>query len=129
MAHHELMLDKGPTVQNNVEIDRLDSLIFYFPKYRSIDHVCGTMPSPSDSSVLLCCSAAFTGGKKKFDHMNIAGNHVSGGVLYSGYSARSNTGCFAYYPDDDSWVFAMGNYYGYINGSAALERPLVPICV
>lgn len=119
MPHRERLLDKGPTVQNNIEIERADSLVFYFPRYRFIDHVCGTMPSPSDSSVLLCCSAAFTGQLlKKFDHMNIAGNHVSGGVLYSGYSARSNTGCFAYYPDDDSWVFAMGNYYGYIKDAA-----------
>lgn len=107
-------------VEDPVEVRRSDSLVFYFPRYSSVDHVCGTMPEPDDSSVIFCCSATFTGEcLRTFRHSNIGGDHVSGGVLYKGYRARSNTGCFAYYPNDGTWVFAMGDYYGCIKDAEA----------
>lgn len=38
-----------------------DQLIIYTPKFKSIDLVCGTMPSENDSNVIFCAEAAYTG--------------------------------------------------------------------
>ena len=75
-----------------------DGLTFYYPKFSSIDLVCGTMPSIKDKNVLFCAEAAFTGELlKEFKHSNILGDHVSGGIKYHGTSNRRNTGAFVYY--------------------------------
>ncbi len=78
------------TVQND--------LIIYTPHYSKVDLVCGKMPSKSDSRVIYCAEAAFTGQLlNTFKHENIAGNHVCSGKKYKGYSCRQNTGAFVYY--------------------------------
>ena len=51
-----------------------------YPNFTKIDLVCGTMPSKSDTAVILVVEAAYTEAKlDKFVHTNIAGDHVSGG--------------------------------------------------
>lgn len=107
-------------------IDQTDKIMYvndtiglriYTPNFSRIDLVCDIMPSPNDSTVIMCCEAAFTGkeifkgGKvRPFEHRFIAGNHVSSGNLYKGYKCQANTGCFAYYPDSKSWQFAYDDY-------------------
>lgn len=39
---------------NVMTIEGNDTLTIYYPKYSKIDLVCGTMPSPHDTSILLC---------------------------------------------------------------------------
>lgn len=101
----------GTGTNSQIEIVRADSLVFYYPNYASIDLVCQTMPEPSDSSILFCCEAAFTSELlDTFAHTNIDGDHVCGGNFYKGHVGPANTGCFAFYSDDKSWKFAMGDY-------------------
>ena len=70
----------------------------------SIDLVCGKMPEMSDSRIVMCLAAAFTGKRSDvFSHDNIAGNHVAGGEFHKGYDCAANTGSFIYY--DGQWRF------------------------
>ena len=63
------------------------------------------MPSVDDSSVIYCAEAAFTGKLlTEFDHSNIMGPHISGGVLYEGYPYDINYGLFA--ATDSMWQFS-----------------------
>lgn len=79
-----------------------NGLTIIYPKFSKIDLVCGTMPN--DSSVILVAEAAYTGKKlDKFEHSNIAGNHVANGVGYNGYDCPNNTGTFVYY--NNQWKF------------------------
>ena len=95
--------------EERVRVDSLEEVVIYYPLFKSIDHVCQTMPSKSDSTIIFCCSASFTGQLlKDFNHRNIAGNHVSSGVYYHGYSCRPNTGAFVYY--DGKFKFLLHNY-------------------
>lgn len=104
---------------NVMTIEENDTLAIYYPQFGKIDLVCGTMPSPCDTSVLLCCEAAFTGKERlnaqTFLHSHIAGNHVSNGVLHRGYPCKANTGLFAYYADSGEWQFANNDYAACIN--------------
>ena len=103
----------------NIEIIEKNGLIIYYPKYSYIDLVCEKMPTPNDTNILMCCEAAFTGKElDKFDHLNIAGNHVSSGKLYHGYSCDANTGCFTFYGDDKTWTFAVGDYNNYVEDAS-----------
>lgn len=86
-----------------------DNLIIYSPDYKSIDLVCGTMPSQSDKNVVFCAEAAFTGELlKEFKHSNILGDHVSGGMRYQGTGCKRNTGAFVYY--GGKWKFLYKDY-------------------
>lgn len=71
--------------ENHAQLMRIETtsdLIIYYPQYSNIDLVCGQMPQKSESDVLFCCEAAFTGELlKEFKHSNIAGHHVSGGTF------------------------------------------------
>ena len=87
----------------------MGKVLVYTPLYKTIDLVCGTMPSISDTNVIFCAEAAYTGKLlKTFNHKNIAGDHVSGGVRYKGYSCKSNTGAFVYY--SGKYRFLYDNY-------------------
>ncbi len=91
---------------HRMEIVSDDSLglNIYYPDFNRIDLVCGKMPSSEDSTVIFCCEAAFTGQiLEEFSHGNIAGDHVSGGEYFKGYTCRVNTGCFTYC--DGKWGF------------------------
>ena len=87
--------------ENHAQLMRIETttdLIIYYPQYSNIDLVCGQMPQKSESDVLFCCEAAFTGELlKEFKHSNIAGHHVSGGMFYRGYKCKPNTGGFVFY--------------------------------
>ena len=97
--------------QDNISIYDKNELRIYYPNYNRIDLVCETMPSPNNKSILMCCEAAFTGELlEDFKHSNIAGNHISNGVLHKGYKCKANTGCFAFYADSGTWEFEMGEY-------------------
>lgn len=62
------------------EIASDNGLMVVYPNFTKIDLVCGTMPSKSDTAVILVVEAAYTEAKlDKFVHTNIAGDHVSGG--------------------------------------------------
>lgn len=92
-----------------VEVRSISCLNIYEPHYCSVDLVCRQRPSFEDASVVYCAEAAFTGQcLTKFNHMNIAGNHVSRGVYYRGYRCRANTGAFVYYKG--KWKFLYKNY-------------------
>lgn len=90
-------------------IETTNDLIIYYPQYSDIDLACGQMPEKTDTNVIFCCEAAFTGELlKEFKHSNIAGHHVSGGKFYRGYKCRPNTGCFVFYKNQ--WKFLLHNY-------------------
>lgn len=100
--------DTIQTIKPIAYIDSMEKngLIMFFPKFSSIDLVCGTMPSKTDSSVIFVAEAAYTGDTlKEFNHLNIAGDHVSKGHRYEGYRCTSNTGAFVYYNGKPKFCF------------------------
>ena len=104
-------------------------LIVLYPQYSSIDLVCGTMPSKSDSSVILFAEAAYTGELlNEFKHSNVAGEHVSQGKRYKGFKCKRNTGAFVYY--GGKWEFGYKDYSQEIdkaaeNGGAAFGQEMI----
>ncbi len=93
---------------DNITIEKNNGLIFYFPKYNTIEYAFGEMPTPMDSSILFCCSAAFTGEfLEEFKHSNVAGNHISKGVVYRGFTCGKNSGYFEW-RNDNTWSFYLG---------------------
>lgn len=94
----------------DVSIDETDSLTVYYPSFSRIDFITGMMPNKlADTSVLLCCEAAFTGEcLTEFKHTNIAGDHVSSGVRFRGYRCKRNTGAFVWYKN--GWKFLWKDY-------------------
>lgn len=94
-----------------------DSLIIYTPKYKTIDLVCGTMPSENDSNVILCAEAAYTGELLTgFKHNNILGDHVSSGIRYKGTPGKRNTGAFLYY--NEKYKFLFQSYSNELDSAA-----------
>ena len=90
-------------------VERIDTLgtIVLYPKFSRVDLACGVMPSKQDSSVILMVAGSYTGKTKKvFEHSNIAGNHVSGGVWYKGYHCHRYTGSFFFYNNTWKFVYA-----------------------
>lgn len=86
-----------------------NDLVIFLPTYKRMDLVCGKRPSIDDTTIVFCAEAAFTGEcLDSFIHRNIAGNHVSGGVYYNGYKAKTNTGAFVWY--NGKWKFLYKNY-------------------
>ena len=93
-----------------VKVDTIGNLVVYYPQFSKIDLACGKMPEKSDTNVVLCAAAAFTGTfLDEFKHSNVASDHVSGGVRYDGYECKVNTGGFAYYGGNE-WEFVYGDY-------------------
>lgn len=92
-----------------VRVDTVGELMVYRPAYRHVDLACGVMPSAGDSDVIFCAEAAFTGRLlDEFEHTNILGPHVSGGIRYSGYDYDQNYGLFA--ATDSAWqITALPN--------------------
>ena len=110
--------DEG--VEQTVTVDTTADLLAFYPKFKRVDLVFGSMPSTNEESVLFCCSAAFTEKElKQFNHMNIAGNHVGGGEFHKGYACAKNTGGFVFY--DNRWQFFAGDF-GSELGRAADKR-------
>ena len=87
------------SVSSPVEVVRCDSLTVYYPRFSRMDLATGSMPSKTDSTVIFCCAAAFTGEKlPTFKHSNIAGHHVSGGQFHEGFHCGPNNGVFTWTP-------------------------------
>ena len=111
------------------EIVSKDGLKVIYPNFAKIDLVCGTMPSKSDTTVILVAEAAYTEKKlDRFEHTNIAGEYVAGGVRYNGYSCERNTGAFVYY--NGSWRYCHKNYSNELDsaalyGGAAFAQELI----
>lgn len=61
-----------------------------------VDLICGKIPTPEDEAIILAFAGAYTGTGFGKGHLNVAGNHVAGGVVYSGYPCCRNTGAFAW---------------------------------
>lgn len=101
----------------HITTERTIGLTLYFPHSYTIGFVCGTRPSETDSSIIYCAEAAFTGKcLNNFDHFNIAGNHVSNGKLYHGYPLKTNSGAFVYY--NGKWKFLYSSYAGELKNAA-----------
>ncbi len=111
MVHDSVLSKHTVLSKHNMVIDSTDTFTIYYPQYGRVDLACGSMPSPNNDSILMCCGAAFTGQLlDEFNHSNIAGNHTSNGVFHKGYRCKANTGCFAYFGDDGTWQFAINDY-------------------
>ena len=81
----------------------------------SMDMVCSEIPSPENDSIILAFAGAFTGTEFYKGHSNIAGDHVSGGRRFKGYSCPRNTGAF-------TWSATSGPQFHYKVYSPALDR-------
>ena len=89
----------------------------YHLKYNKIDLVCGTMPQPSDTSVIFCAEAAYTAQcLEQFSHSNIRGDHVSGGKRFRGSPCKNNTGAFVYY--NNNYKFLHDSYTNELDSAA-----------
>lgn len=71
----------------------------------TMDLVCGEIPSTENDSIVLAFAGAFTGTTSGKGHINVAGNHVSGGKIYRGYRCERNTGAFTWSPTSGSNFF------------------------
>lgn len=86
-----------------------DELLIIYPKYSSIDLVCGTMPSKADTTIILVAEAAYINNTESvFNHMSIAGDHVAHGQRFKGYSCHHNSGAFIYYKG--KWKFCYDSF-------------------
>ena len=101
-----------------VVVDTTADVTAYYPQFTTIDLVCGTMPDSADERVIFVCEAAFTHALlESFDHSNIDGDHVSGGVRFRGAECRDNSGAFTFY--DGRWHFIVGDYSAALDTAAA----------
>lgn len=88
----------GRTCQNNnptsmntadkypMQVTQTDLLTCYDITDCQLDLACGQMPDTAQADVILCAAAAFTGKcLDYFEHSNILGPHISGGILCEGY--------------------------------------------
>ncbi|MCM1139546.1 MAG: YdcF family protein [Muribaculum sp.] len=83
----------------------------------SMDLVCGEIPSAENDSIILAFAGAFTGTEFDKEHANIAGDHVSGGKRYKGYSCKRNTGAFTWSPVSGSQFFYQ-DYFSKLDKAA-----------
>ncbi len=81
----------------------------------SMDMVCGEIPSADNDSIILAFAGAFTGTEFDKGHSNIAGDHVSGGTQFKGYSCKRNTGAF-------TWSPVSGPKFLYKDYSSAFDK-------
>lgn len=80
-----------------------------------MDMICGEIPSADNDSIVLAFAGAFTGSTSGNGHINIAGNHVSGGKIYRGYRCKRNTGAF-------TWSPLSGPQFFYDDYQSAMEK-------
>ena len=75
-------------------VDSVEFIIMKMDPYRChLTMADSVMPSKSDSTVLLCVEAAFTGELlKEFKTINVAGDYVINGKFHKGYKCKANTG-------------------------------------
>lgn len=111
------VFNEEPAFQT-IRVDSLNAgLIIYYPQTTHFGLVCGEMPDTNISNISFVCAAAFTGKKLgTFRHDNIAGDHVSAGQRYHGYSCIRNTGAFVSY--NSKWKFLYQNYSHELDSAA-----------
>ena len=69
-----------------MHVDSTELLNIYDITDCPMDLACGQMPDTTQENVLLCAAAAFTGKcLDHFEHSNILGPYISGGMLHEGY--------------------------------------------
>ena len=79
-----------------MHVDSTELLTIYDITDCPLDLACGQMPDTAQENVLLCAAAAFTGQcLDHFEHSNILGPHISGGILYEGYTENKDGVPFA----------------------------------
>ena len=79
-----------------MHVDSTELLTIYDITDCPLDLACGQMPDTAQENVLLCAAAAFTGQcLDHFEHSNILGPHISGGILYEGYTENKDSVPFA----------------------------------
>ena len=79
-----------------MHVDSTELLTIYDITDCPLDLACGQMPDTAQENVLLCAAAAFTGKcLDYFEHSNILGPHISGGILYEGYTENKDGVLFA----------------------------------
>ena len=88
------------TMPNNpiypMHVDSTELLTIYDITDCPLDLACGQMPDTAQENVLLCAAAAFTGQcLDHFEHSNILGPHISGGILHEGYIEDKDSILFA----------------------------------
>jgi len=104
-------------------------LLILYPKFSSIDLICGTMPSKADTTILLVAEAAYIKNTESvFNHMSIAGDHVAHGQRFKGYSCLHNSGAFIYYKG--KWKFCYNSFTNELdlaakNGGMAFAQELL----
>ena len=81
----------------------------------TMDLVCGEIPSADNDSIILAFAGAFTGTEFDKGHANIAGDHVSTGKRFKGYSCMRNTGAF-------TWSPVSGPQFFYQDYSSKLDK-------
>lgn len=113
-----------------VERGDSDGLIILIPSFSTIDLRCGNMPQTLEKNVILFAEAAYTNAplNKEFQHIKIAGDHVSNGIRFKGYKCSSNTGAFVYY--SSKWKFLYKDYSAELdsaaqNGGAAFAQEMM----
>ena len=106
-----------------VALDSTAGLVAYYPSLGGgMDLVCGTMPAVIDRRVAMCVEGAFTHVRMtRFEHTNIDGDHVSGGVRYTGARCKDNSGTFIFYQVDGRpvWRFVRGDYNAALDEAAS----------
>ncbi len=106
----EDILLPGKKVTHYVDVVSCDSLTVYYPNFTRIDLATGTMPSKEQNDVIFCCAGSFTGELlSEFKHSNIAGDHVSSGVYYTGYKCGPYNGVFTW-SKSSGWKFFNHSY-------------------
>ena len=119
-------------VPYKVLVERVDlnGLIILIPSFTTIDLRCGNMPQTLEKNVILFAEAAYTGAPldKEFEHIKIAGDHVSNGTRFKGYKCSRNTGAFVYY--SSKWKFLYKDFSAELdsaaqNGGAAFAQEMM----
>lgn len=109
----------GYSQKRLVEVQDCDSLTVYYPNFTRIGLATGTMPTKEQKEVIICCVGAFTGQLlTEFNHSNIAGDHVSGGIYYKGYKCGPYNGVFTW-SRTSGWKFFN---HAYENAKAPLQK-------
>ena len=115
-----------------VTVDEDSSLYVFYPNFTDVEFRIGKCPDVSDTNVILCCGAAFTGTRKfRADSSNVAGPYVSDGIYHEGYPCLFNTSVFAFY--DGRWTFAADSLCSHLSeavtsrGMAFSQIPILPL--
>jgi len=95
------------------------TIIIYSPHCQNIRLCIGdSIPDGTNTLQVYCAAAAFTGEgyENGITHEVVAGDHVSDGQRYKGYTCPRNTGAFVYY--GGTHIFLYKNYSAELDQAA-----------